>query len=151
MVGDKEMGKRVITVCATLILACTVVWVQESMGADWKYVSTAGDGNYMLYDPQSLVRLTYDLVNVRVKYRTAVKYEIMNYAYSISLVKIDCARKKLTSEKISDYDREGRLIGTVTSPGDPWYPISADSLYYSLYDAVCEEISLSRRGGRQGR
>lgn len=145
------MGIRVVSVFAALIFACTVGGVQVAKGSDWKYVSTAGDGNYMLYDPQSLVRLPCDLLNVRVKYRTAVKHEIMNYAYSIALVKIDCASRKLTSEKISDYDREGRLIGTVTSPGEPWYPISTDSLYHDLYDAVCEEISLSRREKQEGR
>lgn len=110
---------------------------EESSGTNWRDLSRGENGGSVYYDPESVEQLDFDMVSVQVKYRNVYRYGGNNYSYSVSLLKIDCSSKKVTSVRIDDFETDGSLMSSVESPGEPWYPIFPGSLYGRLYEAVC--------------
>lgn len=106
-------------------------------GVEWQFFNTDGDGNPMYYDLKSVENQDEEVVNVWVKHRSVGRYKPQGYGHSVSLFKIDCFRRKIISEVIVDFERDGSLLSSVASSGKPWFSITPDSLYLGLYKTVC--------------
>lgn len=121
----------------TLLVGGLIGTARISTAVEWKYFTSDGEGNPMYYDPGTIKNRTFNVVSVWVKYKTGYTFKMRDYGYSVSLFKVDCLKGKLASEIIVDFDNAGSFLGSVSSSGDPWFPVSPDSLYTRLFKTVC--------------
>ncbi len=131
----KNIRDRFLVILTGLLLCLTGI-ASESRGVQWQYFTEDGNGNPVYYDPGSLEAPAFDVVRVWIKYRTPYR-NLKDYGFSVTRIKIDCFRDKLTSEAIVDFDSGGGLMSSVSSPGQPWFSIPPDTFYAKLQGTVC--------------
>ncbi len=131
---------------------------------EWKYVATLEDDRdswKTYYDAANIERPNKDIVRVWLKQIPITRNEaeerrIVNgiienrklnkmnvkgyekFAYSHTLVEMDCSGKKARSVSIKDYDREEKLLGSDTKVDLPFARVEEHSLPGLILAAVCK-------------
>lgn len=131
------MRKSLLIVIAAWAIVGFTGTLEKSHGVQWQFFNTDGDGNPMYYDLESVKSQDEKVVNVWVRYSSLDRYKPRGYGHSVSLFKIDCFKRKIITEVIVDFERDGSLLSSVLSSGEPWFSITPDSLYLGLYKTVC--------------
>ena|SRR5215213_3448360 len=131
---------------------------------EWKYVVTSTDDNNTwkaYYDAANIDRQQAGIVRVWLKQvpitktkteklrivNRIIENRILNkmsvkgyerYAYSLTLLEIDCPRSQGRSISIKDYDQTDKLLSSDTVQGTPFAPILEMSWPAMIRDAVCK-------------
>ena len=131
---------------------------------EWKYVATLEDDRdswKTYYDAANIDRQNQDIVRVWLKQIPLTRNEAErrrivsgiienrklnnmkvkgyeNFAYTLTLLEMDCSGRKARSVSIKDYDRAEKLLGSDTKTGLRFAPVKEHSLPGLILEAVCK-------------
>jgi hypothetical protein len=133
---------------------------------EWKYIgSYADDGDNevkVFYEPQSITRTSDGLVQMWIKqiaiyeneetkkrsHAELIENRRLNkfllkgyekYAYSTTLLEIDCARRLERLPCIKDYDESGKVIGEQCIKGLPFQPVPKQTIEGLPFEPVAKQ------------
>lgn len=106
----------------------------EARAVNWKRLVTATNGDSYYYDPQSIKRVSKDIVRVWVK-ELGPGYKGLSCA--IHLLEFNCSEKMLHDLPSTPYNRDGSFIGSFPRISFYWAFIAPDSAYELLFNIVC--------------
>ena len=119
--------------------------------AEWTlFVQDQGFKHF--YDRQSIFHPTKEIIRVAIKvdpkgkegrdFLLNVRKEIgltlegyENYAFSVTIMEIDCENHVKRILQSDDYNQKGELLDAVSSPNQKWAPIAPESVH-GLYEKV---------------
>ncbi len=120
----------------------------EAKADDWAFYSTSTAGDSYYYDPQSVKRVSEDIVQVLIKnvygeksLEKMIKRHGVNNepSYSVSLSECNCKEKKLRILSHSDYSEDGTVIYSSSPSEDSssWNFVYPFALNDALFNIVC--------------
>lgn len=125
----------------------------EAQAVDWVlYAGKTDEALYYSYDPQSIMRVSKDIVRVLNKEsysekgaQEAIKKlgpeyngpEYKEFSYTISLWEYNCSEKKKNLLSFTLYNRGGGVINRFTCVFSSWNFIVKGSVDETLFNIVC--------------
>lgn len=117
----------------------------EARAVDWVLYTTSPDGCCYYYDPQSIRRVSEDIVRVWEKIVYSEKYikklgpKYFELSFDISLVEYNCSEKKYRLLSLSEYSKnEGIIEGLTTYDSHSWDFIVPGSVVEPLFNIICK-------------
>lgn len=103
------------------------------LGKDWKYCSSGEDGPFVYYNTKNISYPSQGIVKIWTKFAEAGE------GHALYLNDIDCANKRVRMLSYTMYDKEGKVLNTVSNDADKskWEYIVPDSLMEAISKAVC--------------
>lgn len=149
-----------VTTLGYLTCACTGYAQKKENKPEWVFLSTDNHGWKNYYDSQSVVGTPDGIVNVSAKQVPVYKDDqdkkmrmqrllenrkwlniktdgYDNYAYSVTILEINCATNEARSGTMIDYDSSEKELAKSTLAGVEWAPISPRSWVVELIPKVC--------------
>lgn len=118
-----------------------------ALATDWKFLAAHDDQSVALYYDRHSVRISGDVVRVRVKRvfsedegrDIAAEHGVADVvAYVIERVALDCPNKRQTQLGASWFGVNGKVLDrTMAAAGAPWRPLRPGG----LGEALCEELN----------
>ncbi len=151
-----------IVLVSSLAVSENLTYSQVNNKPKWIFLITDSHGWKDYYDEKNVTRSSEGIVIVRAKqvpvYKTAEEQKTRmqhllenrkwlgidtngyaNYAYSVTVVEINCATNEGRSSTMIDYDKTEKEIAKCTLENSEWAPISPRSWMMELVPKVCKQ------------
>lgn len=129
-----------------LLLAAVAGLACPAQATDWKFLAAHDDKSVELYYDRHSVRVSGDLVRVRVKRvyaedegrELAAERGVADaVAFVVEQVTLDCPNRRQARTNATWYGRNGKVLDRTTAvSGLPWRPLRPGG----LGEALCEEL-----------
>ncbi len=126
-----------------LLIVINIFGLAEARVEAWKLFQKTENSKYY-YDERNTFRLTKNVVRVWVK-QVYIKKRVEDksegppfekLSYSIKVLDCDCSAKSIRFLSISHYSKDGDVLD-LKNPPDQWQSIPTNSMFETLYEAVC--------------
>lgn len=125
----------------------------KGWAVDWEvYGKGKGGGALYYYDPQSIKRVSKDIIRVwhKTTYTETTyteksmqdvikgfEFEPKEVSCSIALFEYDCSEKKVRTLSLTTYTKAGDAIDTISYDSPSWNFVIPDSVGEFLFNIVC--------------
>jgi hypothetical protein len=116
-----------------------------ALATDWRLLAAHDDQSVTLYYDRHSVRVSGDLIKVRIK-RVYASDEGLDVAaaqglpevvaYTVELVALDCGRNRLAPQRTTWFGERGKVLDRTIFSGYPW----RDMRPQGFGRALCEEL-----------